>query len=82
MPPLLIRHKSAPAGSDALTGHRRVWFRDTGEASASVYQRTRMPAGVVYAGPAVIESVESTILVPSAWQAAMDDNGFVLLTRR
>jgi hypothetical protein len=29
----------------------------------------------------VIESMESTILVPSAWQAVMDDNGFVLLRR-
>src|SRR5215467_4864852 len=82
MPPLAIRRKPAPAGSDALKGHRRVWFRDTGEASARVYQRARMPAGVVCAGPAVIESLESTILVPSAWQAVMDDNGFVLLTRR
>src|SRR5215831_12857127 len=82
MPPLAIRRKPAPAGSDALKGHRRVWFRDAGEASARVYQRARMPAGVVCAGPAVIESLESTILVPSAWQAVMDDNGFVLLTRR
>ncbi len=81
MPPLAIRRKPAPTGSDALKGHRRVWFRDTGEASARVYQRARMAAGVVCAGPAVIESLESTILVPSAWQAAMDDNGFVLLTR-
>ena len=32
-------------------------------------------------GPAVIESLESTILVPPAWQARMDDNGFIHLTR-
>ena len=81
MPPLAIRRKPAPAGSNALKGQRRVWLRDTGEASARVYQRARMPAGFVCAGPAVIESAESTILVPSAWQAAMDDDGFVLLTR-
>ena len=81
LPPLAIRRKPAPAGSDALKGRRGVWFRDTGEASARVYQRARMPAGVVCAGPAVIESVESTILVPSGWQAVMDDNGFVLLGR-
>src|SRR5262245_575902 len=81
MPPLAIRRKPAPAGSIALKGQRRVWLRDTGEASARVYQRARMSAGVVCAGPAVIESMESTILVPSAWQAVMDDNGFVLLRR-
>src|SRR5262249_36721148 len=82
MPPLAIRRQPAPAGSDALKGHRRVWFRDAGEASARIYQRARMPAGVVCAGPAVIESLESTIPVPWAWQAVMDDNGFVRLTRR
>ncbi|MBO0740820.1 MAG: hydantoinase/oxoprolinase family protein [Hyphomicrobiaceae bacterium] len=82
MPPLAIRGTPAPAGSNALKGQRRVWFRETGEASASVYARARMPAGFVCTGPAVIESFESTILVPSAWQAAMDDNGFVVLTRR
>ena len=33
-------------------------------------------------GPAVIESLESTILVPPGWQAKMNEDGFVLLTRR
>jgi N-methylhydantoinase A/oxoprolinase/acetone carboxylase beta subunit len=41
-----------------------------------------MPAGVVIAGPAVIEALESTILVPPAWQAEMDHDGFVFLRRR
>jgi len=82
IPPLLIRDKTAPGGTDARKGKRRVWLRDIGEASASVYVRTRMPAGIALPGPAVIESLESTILVPSAWQAAMDGNGFVLLTRK
>ena len=41
-----------------------------------------MPAGLVVPGPAVIESLESTILVPPAWQATMNDDGFVLLTRQ
>jgi N-methylhydantoinase A/oxoprolinase/acetone carboxylase beta subunit len=30
----------------------------------------------------VIESLESTILVPPGWQAEMNADGFVLLTRR
>jgi N-methylhydantoinase A len=40
-----------------------------------------MPAGSQLAGPAVIESLESTILVPPGWQAKMNEDGFVLLTR-
>jgi N-methylhydantoinase A len=82
IPPLLIRDKTAPAGTDPVKGSRRVWFRETGEVSAAVCDRARIPAGLCVPGPAVIESLESTILVPPSWQAAMDDDGFVLLTRR
>ena len=39
-----------------------------------------MPAGLKVMGPAVIESLESTILVPPGWHARMDEDGFVLLT--
>ena len=38
------------------------------------------PAGLAAAGPAVIESLESTILVPPGWQAVMDADGFVLMS--
>jgi N-methylhydantoinase A/oxoprolinase/acetone carboxylase beta subunit len=40
-----------------------------------------MPAGFTAAGPAVIESLESTILVPPGWQAKMNDDGFVVMAR-
>ena len=36
----------------------------------AVYDRRRMPAGLVAPGPAIIESLESTILVPPDWQAS------------
>ena len=58
-----------------------MWFRETGSADATVFDRARMAAGQRVAGPAVIESLESTILVPPGWEAKMNDDGFVLLTR-
>jgi N-methylhydantoinase A len=82
IPPLMIRDKTAAAGTDAVKSRRQVWFRDTGATSASIYARSRMPAGLVAPGPAVIESLESTILVPPGWQARMREDGFVVLTRR
>jgi N-methylhydantoinase A len=81
IPPLAIRSKAARPGTNAVKGKREVWFRATGTIGATVYDRKRMPAGLVAAGPAVIESLESTILVPPGWQAKMDGDGFVLLTR-
>jgi N-methylhydantoinase A len=80
MPPLAIREKPAPPGSDPIKCRRKVWFGGEVAVEAAVYDRGRMPAGLQAAGPLVIESVESTILVPPAWQARMSDDGFVLLS--
>ncbi len=78
--PLLIRDAVAPSGTDAVKGKRQLWFRETGVIDATIYDRRRMPAGLEVAGPVVIESLESTILVPPGWQAKMNADGFVLLT--
>ena len=79
--PLRIRDRTAPAGTDAVKGERQVWFRTTGSTNAAVYDRARMPVGLAVQGPAIIESLESTILVPPGWQARMDEDGFVVLKR-
>jgi N-methylhydantoinase A len=81
IPPLVIRDVPAPAGADALKARRKLWFRETGAVEAAVYDRRRMPAGLELTGPAVIESLESTILVPPGWTATTDEDGFVLMTR-
>jgi N-methylhydantoinase A len=58
-----------------------VWFRETGAIDATIYDRRRMPAGLEVKGPSVIESLESTILVPPGWRARMNEDGFVVLQR-
>jgi N-methylhydantoinase A len=82
IPPLPMREKTADGAPDAVKSQRQVWFRATGMVDAAIYHRGRMPAGRVAKGPAVIESLESTILVQPDWQAKMTDDGFVMLTRR
>src|SRR5438128_548226 len=79
--PLLIRDAVAPSGTDAVKGKRQLWFRETGVMDATIYDRRRMATGLEVAGPVVIESLESTILVPPGWQAKMNADGFVLMTR-
>ena len=80
--PLKIRSPVARAGSDAVKSRRQVWFRQCGAVEAVIYDRSRIAAEVVVQGPSAIEALESTILVPPGWQAKMDEDGFVLLTRR
>jgi N-methylhydantoinase A len=80
--PLAIRDAPPGRGTDAIKSKRPLWFRETGAIEALVYDRRRIPAGLKVAGPAVIESLESTILVPPGWRATVNEDGFVLLTGR
>jgi N-methylhydantoinase A len=81
IPPLVIRDRPAVAEADAVKSKRQLWFHETGAIDAKIYDRKRMPLGMEVASPAVIESLESTILVPPGWQAKMNEDGFVLLTQ-
>jgi N-methylhydantoinase A len=80
IPALAVRQEPAGVGSDPSKARRPAWFRGRGELVTTILDRSRMPAGHRIAGPAVIESLESTILVPPAWQATMNGDGYVILT--
>jgi len=82
IPPLTISDKPAPSARNAIKAKRSVWFRETGVVEATIYDRSQLPAGWQAPSPVVIESVESTILVRPGWQAKMNEDGFVLLTRQ
>jgi len=82
IPPLVIRDRPARVGADAVKSKRQLWFHETGAVDAKIYDRRRMPSRMEVAGPVVIESLESTILVPPGWQAKMNEDGFVLLTQQ
>jgi N-methylhydantoinase A len=78
--PLRLRQTPAAPGTDPLKGRRAVWFGGARH-PAAIFDRARMPAGFTMAGPAVIESLESTILLPPHWRGHADENGFVWLAR-
>ena len=81
IPPLIIRDIPADVGTEVIKSRRQLWFRETGEVDAPIYDRRWMPLGLKVTGPAVIESLESTILVPPRWHANVIEDGFVVLTR-
>jgi N-methylhydantoinase A len=81
IPPLVVRDVPAEAGTNAIKAWRKLWFREAGAVEGAVYDRRRVPSALKIPSPAVIESLESTILVPPGWEAKMDEDGFVLLTQ-
>ncbi len=63
-----------------VTESRRVWFADTGFVRTPVYQRDQLPVGWRSIGPAIIEQMDATTVVPP--KAAIDNDalGYLHLT--
>ncbi len=77
-PPLpVIEAAGSPA--EALRETRPVHLGPAGWRKTPVYVREKLPAGAEIAGPAVIEGVESTCLVPPDALAEVDEYGNLIL---
>lgn len=64
------------------TGDRDVWFPGPGFVTSSVLDRSALRPGEVVLGPAVIEQLDSTTILPPAWQATAHPSGSLVLQRR
>ncbi len=70
---------AAAAAAPEADGRRPVWF-GRGFVETPVYQRRRLAAGVRLAGPAIVEEVESTVVVPPDFALAVDAAANLILT--
>ncbi|MBR9651363.1 hydantoinase/oxoprolinase family protein [Thalassovita aquimarina] len=61
----VVQHTPEP------TGTRDVWFKGE-KRQASTYDRAQMKAGAEFAGPAIVEQVDSTVVVPPEATAKVD----------
>src|SRR4051812_40899370 len=77
--PSLPRVGAGSGADSARTGSRRVFFDDWVE--AGVYDRARLAAGDVVAGPAVLEEFSSTVPVHPGFTARVDEYGNLLVRR-
>jgi N-methylhydantoinase A len=78
--PDLTLSQIADANS-ARVRQRDVWFPATGFAPAEVHWRDGLVPGTVVAGPAIVEALDSTTVVPPGWSALVDGQGYLVLTR-
>jgi N-methylhydantoinase A len=72
------------AGGDvrqAAKGNRLVYFAALGDfVTTTVYDRSKLAAGHSFVGPAVVEEVDSTTLVPSEFKVDVDRWGDLLIS--
>ena len=76
--------KAPTARSTPIRASRRVAIRVAGARApvqAAIYHRAAMPAGLTFAGPAIVEQDDTTTLVEPGWRGTVLDNGNLLLTR-
>ncbi|MCX8997961.1 hydantoinase/oxoprolinase family protein [Rhizobiaceae bacterium BDR2-2] len=72
-----------PAGrkatlAEAQTGTRRVWFGKPVE--TPVYWRDHLPADAVIEGPAIVEQMDTTIVIEPGDRAVQDRDGNIIIT--
>jgi N-methylhydantoinase A len=78
LPPLTLAQPSdIAAGRES---ERRAWFAGAMR-PCRVLWREGLSAGTAVPGPAVIESLESTTVVPPGWTARVGDHGIIRLVR-
>ncbi|WP_312408422.1 hydantoinase/oxoprolinase family protein [Rhizobium sp.] len=62
-----------PDSSAAITGSREVWMMEAGGfVTATLYDRARLKAGNVVNGPAIIDQMDTTTVVPMDTTATVD----------
>jgi N-methylhydantoinase A len=80
-----VAHVSRVAASHEVTAqdHRRIYDPRTAEfLKASIVSRQEMPVGARIAGPAAIIERETTTIVTASFEAIMQADGCLLLTRK
>jgi N-methylhydantoinase A len=79
LPRVALRRPPDPAA--ARERQREAWFPEAGVLRSPVLWRDGLVAGSRVEGPAIIESADSTILVPPRWMAAVDAAGYIRMRR-
>jgi N-methylhydantoinase A len=67
--------------AEARVRERNVWFAGMGFVATPVHWRPGLAEGAVVVGPAIVEAVDSTTVIPPGWTARVDGMGFIRMTR-
>jgi len=79
--PRLHVRREPPAGASPPPRRRDLRIAGRSVAMAAVHRREILPVGFAADGPAVIESLESTVLVRPGWTLRVDADGFLHMER-
>ena len=64
----------------AIEDRRSVWFEAGGWQDTPIYRRAALPLGGEFAGPAIVEQLDTTIVIEPGCKVRVDDLGNLLVT--
>jgi N-methylhydantoinase A len=78
--PKLSTRPNLPAAPGRPGAHRKVWFEDGADyVETPIYDRADLAAGQQVDGPAIVEQLDTTTVVPPGWTATTDTLGVLTL---
>jgi len=66
----------------AHPGERMVYWGKEGRTATAVFRRDQLPPQTRLTGPAIIEEPTTTVVIPGAFAACVDDFGNLILERK
>ncbi len=83
LPPPRLRPPARAEGTpgDARIGERQAYFAPGGFLATAVYDRGRLPLGSRVAGPAIIEQIDTTTVIPPGHATVVDASGNLRIRR-
>jgi N-methylhydantoinase A len=79
LPPIAMVQQAR--GGAAVARTRTAWFPETGSVSCAAHWRDALLPGDVLAGPAIIDALDSTAIIPPGWAGTVDAQGYIHLRR-
>jgi N-methylhydantoinase A/oxoprolinase/acetone carboxylase beta subunit len=82
-PQMLKLYSTGSDAAIASKGNRAVYFAensgDKGIVETPVYDRSKLPAGAVFSGPAIIEEPDCTTVIHPEWAVTVDEFGNLVI---
>jgi N-methylhydantoinase A len=76
----LPRDVATGSGEDAKVGMRPVYFDEAGAfIETAIYDRNLLRNGVTIAGPAIVEQLDSTVVLPPGTSASVDEHLHIVI---
>jgi N-methylhydantoinase A len=79
--PLDVSGASSVTGADPPPAARQTYFRETGTVLCDVLARETVKPGLTRPGPLIVESTDTTVVVPPGWRLTAEAGGLLALER-